>query len=83
VSAAAEAVPEPHVEHYANGNVKLRGAHLAGEMRGPWDFFRTDGSIMRSGAFDLGRQVGVWRTFDRTGRVVKETNFDKKPPGPA
>jgi len=64
-----------HVEHYANGNVKLSGAHLDGEMHGEWSFYRTDGSIMRSGAFDRGRQVGTWRTFDRSGRVVKETAF--------
>ncbi len=64
-----------HVERYANGNLKMTGFHLEGEMHGAWEFFRTDGTIMRSGAFDRGRQVGTWRTFDRTGRVVKETDF--------
>jgi len=64
-----------HVERYANGNLKMTGFHLEGEMHGAWEFFRTDGTIMRSGAFDGGRQVGTWRTFDRTGRVVKETDF--------
>ena len=68
--------PIPHVERYGNGNVKLRGAHLDGEMHGAWEFYRTDGSMMRSGAFDRGRQVGRWRTYDRAGRVVKETDFD-------
>ena len=70
-----DADPVAHEERYANGNVKLRGSHVDGEMHGDWAFFRTDGSMMRSGAFDRGRQVGVWRTYDRTGRVVKETNF--------
>ncbi|MEZ0241494.1 MAG: toxin-antitoxin system YwqK family antitoxin [Chloroflexota bacterium] len=65
----------PHEEHYDNGKVKLRGAHLAGEMHGPWEFFRKDGSMMRSGTLDRGRQVGVWRTYDRAGRIVKETDF--------
>jgi antitoxin component YwqK of YwqJK toxin-antitoxin module len=69
--------PVPTIEHYANGGVKLRGAHLDGEMHGAWEFFRTDGSVMRSGDFDRGVQVGVWRTFDRSGRVVKETDFTK------
>jgi antitoxin component YwqK of YwqJK toxin-antitoxin module len=55
----------------------LKGAHLDGEMHGPWEFYRTDGSMMRSGEFDRGKQVGVWRTFDRSGHVVKETDFDK------
>jgi antitoxin component YwqK of YwqJK toxin-antitoxin module len=65
----------PHLEHYANGNVKLKGAHLDGEMHGAWEFYRTDGSMMRSGTFDRGRQTGTWRTYDRAGRVVRETIF--------
>ena len=65
----------PHEEHYDNGAVKLRGSHLDGEMHGVWEFFRRDGSLMRSGAFDRGRQVGTWRTYDRAGNVVKETEF--------
>ena len=64
-----------HVERYGNGSVKLEGAHLAGEMHGPWAFYRRDGSLMRSGAFERGRQVGPWRTFDRAGQLVKETDF--------
>ena len=74
VSRSGEAIPS--VEHYANGNVKFRGAILEGEMHGRWEFYRADGTIMRSGAFDRGRQVGVWRTYDRSGRVVKETKVE-------
>ena len=69
--------PEAHVERYDNGQVKMTGFHLGGEMHGDWEFFRLDGSLMRSGSFDRGRQVGTWRTFDRTGRVVKATDLDK------
>jgi antitoxin component YwqK of YwqJK toxin-antitoxin module len=60
---------------YANGNVKHKGSLLDGEMHGPWEFYRLDGSLMRAGSFERGREVGVWRTYDRTGRVVKETRF--------
>ena len=35
--------PAPEVTYYANGKVKYRGAHLDGEMHGPWEFFRTEG----------------------------------------
>jgi antitoxin component YwqK of YwqJK toxin-antitoxin module len=69
------AAPVPHLERYDNGEVKLRGAHLDGEMHGDWAFFRRDGSLMRSGTFERGRQVGVWRTWDRAGAVIKETDF--------
>jgi antitoxin component YwqK of YwqJK toxin-antitoxin module len=67
--------PVPETAHYPNGNVKYRGARIEGEMHGPWEFYRTDGTLMRSGSFDRGRQVGVWSTYDRTGNVVKETTF--------
>jgi antitoxin component YwqK of YwqJK toxin-antitoxin module len=74
VSGEAEAA-EPAIDYYANGNVRFRGANLDGQMHGPWEFFRADGSMMRSGMFDRGRQVGLWRTFDRSGAIVKETTF--------
>jgi len=74
---ASSSEPVPHVEHYDNGQVKLRGSHLDGEMHGDWEFFRLDGSLMRAGAFDRGRQVGVWTTYDRSGAVVKQTSFDR------
>jgi antitoxin component YwqK of YwqJK toxin-antitoxin module len=67
--------PVPHVEQYANGVVKLKGAHLDGEMHGVWAFYRADGSLMRTGELDRGKQIGVWRTLDRAGRLVKETDF--------
>jgi antitoxin component YwqK of YwqJK toxin-antitoxin module len=66
----------PAIDHYDNGQVRFRGANLGGEMHGPWEFFRRDGSLMRAGSFDRGRQVGRWLTYDRTGQVVKETRFD-------
>lgn len=45
-------------------------------MHGAWEWFRTDGSLMRTG-LDRGRQIGTWRTSDRAGRVVKETTFGR------
>ena len=71
----AETDPIDSIEHYDNGQVKLAGSMLAGEMHGDWVWYRRDGSLMRTGAFDRGRQIGPWRTFDRTGRLVKETSF--------
>jgi antitoxin component YwqK of YwqJK toxin-antitoxin module len=66
----------PAIDHYDNGQVRFRGANIDGQMDGPWEFFRKDGSLMRAGSFERGRQVGTWRTFDRAGRVVKETTFE-------
>jgi antitoxin component YwqK of YwqJK toxin-antitoxin module len=69
--------PKSDVAHYGDGGVRYRGFQLNGEMHGAWEFFRKDGSVMRSGEFERGNQVGVWRTFDRAGKVVKETDFSK------
>jgi antitoxin component YwqK of YwqJK toxin-antitoxin module len=70
--------PVPDIEYYGTGAIQSRGWTLDGEMHGAWEFFRKDGSVMRTGAFDRGRQVGIWRTLDRTGRLVKETDFSKR-----
>ncbi len=69
--------PTADIAYYDTGAVRYRGVRLDGEMHGAWEFFRKDGSPMRSGEFDRGQQIGIWRTFDRAGKVVKETDFSK------
>lgn len=70
--------PVPDIAYYGDGGLQSRGFTLDGEMHGRWEFFRKDGSVMRTGEFDRGRQVGVWQTFDRAGRLVKETAFSER-----
>jgi antitoxin component YwqK of YwqJK toxin-antitoxin module len=53
---------------------------IKGECDGYWEWFRKDGTKMRSGYFRLGKQVGEWTTYDKKGKAVKVTNFDKKKP---
>jgi antitoxin component YwqK of YwqJK toxin-antitoxin module len=65
----------PDNADYDHGGPKHRGFRLDSEMHGVWEFYRRDGSLMRSGEFERGKQVGTWRTFDRSGAVVKETEF--------
>lgn len=79
IRVVAAGKPVEAIDHYDNGNVRFRGANLEGAMHGPWQFFRRDGSIMRSGSFDRGQQVGTWRTYDRLGKVLKETDLSKHP----
>ncbi len=57
---------------YENGLPRFKGDYLDGEMHGMWEFFRKDGSLMRSGEFNRGIQVGIWRTYDRAGNLVSE-----------
>lgn len=62
-------------EFYDNGFLKHRGRIKNGEMHGAWEFFRRDGSPLRSGPFDRGDQVGLWTTFDRAGAPHRVTDF--------
>ena len=57
---------------YDNGLPRFKGDYLDGEMHGPWEFYRKDGSLMRSGELHEGVQIGIWRTFDRLGKLVSE-----------
>lgn len=70
--------PVPEIAHYANGRVKSTGFTLEGELHGAWQWYRLDGTLMRTGEFDRGRQVGVWRTFERSVRLAKETGFGRR-----
>ena len=60
---------------YQNGNPRYKGKLKNSKMHGYWEFFRKDGTLMRSGSFHLGNQVGVWTTYDQTGHPHKETDF--------
>jgi antitoxin component YwqK of YwqJK toxin-antitoxin module len=71
--------PVPEVVHYPTGAIKYTGFLLEGAMHGAWEWYRTDGSLMRTGEFDRGKQIGVWRTYERSGRLVKEQDFSKRP----
>ena len=44
-------------------------------LTGYWEWFRKDGTKLRSGYFKDGKQVGEWTTYDRTGAPHKVTDF--------
>ena len=73
-----ETMQEEHVEYYKNGSVKGKGLIADGKMEGYWEWFRKDGTKMRSGHFKAGEQVGEWTTYDKTGKVVKVTTMKPK-----
>jgi uncharacterized protein YdhG (YjbR/CyaY superfamily) len=60
---------------YANGFVQFKGVMRNGEMHGAWQWFRKEGSLMRTGHFKNGAQVGTWETWGRNGQLVKSTTF--------
>ncbi len=69
---------QQHVEYHRDGSVWARGEDVDGAPDGYWEWFRKDGTRMRSGYFRAGGQVGEWVTYDRNGNVVKTTDFDRK-----
>jgi antitoxin component YwqK of YwqJK toxin-antitoxin module len=68
-----------HTEYHRDGSVWAKGRMLKDLQTGYWEWFRKDGTKMRTGYFEAGRQVGEWTTFDKNGRIVKVTAM--KPAG--
>lgn len=71
-------VPEKHVHYHNDGTVWGKGQNIDGVATGYWEWFRKNGSRMRSGWFENGQQVGEWTTYDRAGGIVKVTNMKSK-----
>jgi len=66
-----------HVEYHKDGTIYATGVTVDNVPEGYWEWFRKDGTKMRSGYFKAGKQVGKWTTYKRSGEVVKVTSFDK------
>ena len=66
-----------HVEYHKDGTIQAAGVTVDNTLEGYWEWFRKDGTKMRSGYFKAGKQVGKWTTYNRSGEVVKVTSFDK------
>jgi|tagenome__1003787_1003787.scaffolds.fasta_scaffold20322753_2 hypothetical protein len=62
---------KPHTNYHKDGSTYAKGQLLDGKMHGYWEFFRKDGTIMRSGSFDREQQIGTWTTYDIRGNVYK------------
>ena len=64
-----------YIKVHNDGTVWGKGWMRGGEPDGYFEWFRKDGSRMRSGSFTMGKQSGDWTTYDRAGRVVKVTRM--------
>jgi len=63
--------------HHKDGSIWAIGEMLGELPEGYWQWFRKEGSIMRSGNFKNGILVGKWTTYDRMGKVVEVTDCDQ------
>lgn len=69
----------PYTEHHKDGSPWARGQKRDGLATGYWEWFRLDGTRMRSGHFEAGEPAGEWTTYDRSGAVHKVTTRKPKP----
>ena len=67
-----------YVKYHNDGTIWAKGTMNDDQPDGYWEWFRLDGTKMRSGYFIRGKQVGEWTTYDRDGEVYKVTSIDKK-----
>jgi antitoxin component YwqK of YwqJK toxin-antitoxin module len=66
---------QKRTDYHKDGSVKAQGTTRDGELDGYWEWFRLDGTMMRSGHFDMGAQTGEWTTYDTGGKAHKITRF--------
>jgi len=70
---------EPFKKAHRDGSPWVRGQTVNDLPTGYWEWFRRDGTRLRSGYFEAGRQVGEWTTYDREGKPYKVTRMKPKP----
>jgi antitoxin component YwqK of YwqJK toxin-antitoxin module len=63
------------IDRHEDGTIKAKGHTVDDVLTGYWEWFRKDGTKMRSGHFDNGKQAGEWTTYDAQGKVVKVTKM--------
>jgi antitoxin component YwqK of YwqJK toxin-antitoxin module len=67
--------PTTRVDYHKDGTIKAKGQMLGDALTGYWEWFRKDGTKMRSGYFKDGKQIGEWTTYDAKGRGYKVTKM--------
>ncbi|WP_082407606.1 hypothetical protein [Mesorhizobium sp. 1M-11] len=70
---------KPFEKRHKDGSLWVVGQTFNGQPTGYWEWFRRDGSKLRSGYFEHGVQVGEWTTYDAAGRVYKVTTLKQMP----
>jgi len=66
-----------HTVYHKDGSIWAKGKMVGDLHDGYWEWFRKDGSKMRSGHFTKGKQIGEWVTYNKEGKVYKVTEMKK------
>ena len=65
-------------QHHKDGSLWATGQTIDDVPEGYWEWFRKDGTKLRSGHFTKGEQTGEWTTYDKNGKVYKVTQMKPK-----
>lgn len=66
-----------HTAYHADGSIHAKGHMVGDQPDGYWEWYRLDGTKMRSGYFKAGKKTGKWITWDKKGRPYKVTEVGK------
>ena len=66
------------IEYHKDGSIWAKGKALDGRLHAYWEWFRKDGTKLRSGYFEKGKQVSEWTMYDKNGNVYKVTIMKPK-----
>ncbi len=66
---------KPFEQRHQDGTLWAKGQTENDLPTGYWQWFREDGTRLRSGYFARGRQVGIWTTYDTAGQAYKVTTM--------
>ena len=69
----------PFRKLHKDGSLWAKGQTIDDVPTGYWEWFRKDGTKLRSGTFTKGEQTGDWTTYDAKGAVYKVTNMKPAP----
>ena len=64
-----------YMKYHNDGSIWAKGTKIDGQPDGYWEWFRKEGTRMRSGYFEMGKQVGEWTTYDKRGKIYKVTRM--------
>jgi len=70
--------PKKFTQHHKDGSLWAVGQTISEIPEGYWEWFRKDGTKLRSGHFTKGEQTGEWTTYDKNGEVYKVTQMKPK-----
>ncbi len=73
-----KSIKKRYIKYHNDGSVWAKGTTVNGVLEGYWEWFRKDGTKLRSGHFLHGEQTGEWITYDKKGKVFKVTDLSKK-----